>query len=841
MSERAFEPIYPNPYIVGNPIRSQEMFFGRLDEFNFIARSLEDGRKTALIVLFGERRSGKSSILYQILNGRLGDAFLPIFVDMQLMAGIASDAEFFGRIIADACKQQLPTSAPPSERFAARLQETTAIHVFREFLQELKSRFPDRAPLLLIDEYEFLEAKIKEGSLSRHLLTFFAGMLETDQVSFVFTGSKSLEAHDQTLWGEELFRKASSRKISFLTRDDTARLITQPVDGKVSFAPETIAHIYSLTAGQPFYIQMICQNLVYHLNEVRKSEVDEDDVQVVVDGILENPPPQLLFNWNEQSAERKLTLSMLAEFSDSSETFFSARELCHKINRGKLGVDLDVNFFNTEFSALYQDEYVLQSGRRYRFRMDLYRLWVRHDHNIWRVKKEIGPHEMARITKERRKKTARIKKRMTRVERGLLFAFIIAAVILGVYVYRILQTRVVVTANGGPFSVWVNDDSVGTTKGAKDSTRFEMPNELIKDFSYKFKLVLLASDEVWENSVTIEDNDQQVIGKFSLHPLKVITDAASIEARLGGAPWVTKKEDQPASWQYTFEACAGTYLLRVKDRNAGEVWQETITIPATSELVRIDFPGVAVVKLVANLYPFDYSYEWRDSHGRKKHFRNRRADSTAIDLRGMPIGEYTFTFTSPAAVPKIVITRNVHVSRDTMIAVEFKPGGRTDTPVTTTSGDQAHPTAEHTLRINSDPSGARVSIDGEYRGTTTFVEELQARRKYTVSLEMDGYDTDTRLITISKKDTINIRLTPQYGHLKLLVQDEKGRPLPDVEVQIDSQFKGKTRGPIMDIPSLLAIEHKLRLTRGVFVDRDTTFVISKGDTLKLPIRMRKRS
>lgn len=96
MEQGSFKPIYPNPYIVGNPIRSRDMFFGRVDEFRHIAQALDNGKKTALIVLFGERRSGKSSILYQIQNGQLGQSFLPIFVDMQIMAGIANEAEFLG-------------------------------------------------------------------------------------------------------------------------------------------------------------------------------------------------------------------------------------------------------------------------------------------------------------------------------------------------------------------------------------------------------------------------------------------------------------------------------------------------------------------------------------------------------------------------------------------------------------------------------------------------------------------------------------------------------------------------------------------------------------------------
>ena len=78
-----FHPIRPNPYIVGNPVRSPEMFFGRKDEFQFIQRTLENQQEGCVLVLCGERRTGKTSILYQILNRRLGPKFIPAFVDMQ--------------------------------------------------------------------------------------------------------------------------------------------------------------------------------------------------------------------------------------------------------------------------------------------------------------------------------------------------------------------------------------------------------------------------------------------------------------------------------------------------------------------------------------------------------------------------------------------------------------------------------------------------------------------------------------------------------------------------------------------------------------------------------------
>ena len=98
-----FKPIQ-NPYIVGNPIKSEKMFYGRDDDFQFIKTKLEDGKKSYIIVLCGERRSGKTSILFQILSGRLGENFIPVLVDMQTMAGLKNELEFFEKFAQETSK-----------------------------------------------------------------------------------------------------------------------------------------------------------------------------------------------------------------------------------------------------------------------------------------------------------------------------------------------------------------------------------------------------------------------------------------------------------------------------------------------------------------------------------------------------------------------------------------------------------------------------------------------------------------------------------------------------------------------------------------------------------------
>lgn len=835
MQQRAFEPIYPNPYIAGNPIRNREMFFGREDEFRFIARALEDGRKTALIVLFGERRCGKSSILYQILNGCLGQAFLPVFVDMQIMAGIASDAEFFSRIMADSCKQ-LNGAGLFAERYTSLPPEAATDNTFREFLQELRRRFPARAPLLLIDEYEILEAKINEGSLPRRLLTFFAGLLETDLVSFVFTGSKSLEAHDHMLWGEELFRKATSRKISFLTKDDTMRLITQPLHDRVRFSPNVTAQIYTLTAGQPFYTQLICQNLVYHLNEAKKSEVTERDVQAVVDSILENPPHQLLFNWGEHTPRRKLALSLLAEFSQTPETFLSARDLCDGLAKEKLQLDLEEDFFNEELASLFQDEYVLQRERQaqraYGFRLDLYRRWVRHDHSIWQVKKEIGAHELAIITEQKRRQQEKRKKAFKILERSLEIGLTALALFFLVKFVLALQRHVIVQANGGPFSVWVDGEFAGTSRGGKDSTRFEIPERLTKGFKYSFRAELLASGEAWADSITVTKDDQEVQPIFRVCSLEVVTDAASVELRLGGESWKPRKE-APEKWRHTFGVCAGTYSLWAKDSQTGEVKDTIIAVHEAFSRVRIDFEQAATLTLASNIYPFEYAYA--QPHSRR--VEQGRAEA-ALALRGLPPGDYRFTLNNPATAEELVV--NARAQFDGKDTVTFDPNW--NKPVTAAKpsrSKQPDSPIKYTLRITSEPPGALVSLRGISLQNVTPCETTLVAGKYTLTLEKKGYAAARREIDLIGNEMISAALAPQWGYLKLIIQDEEGSLLTDPIVMIEG--RQLTQQEIRkDEIRLLAHRHALRLEHRGYVAQDTICDIRAGEAQRLLIKLRKR-
>ena len=73
-----------NPYVAGSPVSRPEMFFGREDVFEFVRGALVGQHQDNVIVLYGKRRTGKTSVLYQ-MHRNIDPRYLPILVDLQAM------------------------------------------------------------------------------------------------------------------------------------------------------------------------------------------------------------------------------------------------------------------------------------------------------------------------------------------------------------------------------------------------------------------------------------------------------------------------------------------------------------------------------------------------------------------------------------------------------------------------------------------------------------------------------------------------------------------------------------------------------------------------------------
>jgi hypothetical protein len=387
-AEFPFVPITPNPFIVGNPVRERIMFFGRESEFDLVRRRFHPPARGGLLVFCGERRSGKTSILFQILDGRLGPGFLPVLIDMQSMA-IENEGDFLAKVAEEILEtlDERGRSLPPPD-FAAASRPCGA---FLKFMGELRAAFPEQTPVLLFDEYELLGNKIEAGILSEDCLSMLANMMELHGVSLVFTGSQDIGERRQPYW--RILGKSLYRVISYLQRDDAVNLIRRPVEGKVVYEVGVPERICRLTAGQPFYTQAICQNLVDHLNERRSRHASPADLQAVVGEIIDNPFPQMIFLWDSFDRDEKITLSLLAEKLAASEDHGRVQDLLSLLKYGSYSLKMSRARLATTLEGLFKKDFLLKNMDPvpgYAFRMDLWRLWVRRMHSVWQVLREEG-------------------------------------------------------------------------------------------------------------------------------------------------------------------------------------------------------------------------------------------------------------------------------------------------------------------------------------------------------------------------------------------------------------------------------------------------------------------
>jgi hypothetical protein len=385
--DAAFHPIDPNPYIVGNPILSPELFFGREEDFRFIKTKLQTEQQGCVIVLRGERRTGKTSILYQILNGRLGTEFIPVFMDMQGVI-VQSDAELLLEFAAKIREAVLAGILPDDNSLPAVPDSYAGFNLFMDAALAAIGR---RRLVLLIDEYELIEAKVHGGRLSSEIFGYLDSLLvRHSRLSYVFTGSKELEF---TASWAPILAKSVYRDVSYLARKDAQALVVNPIRRYgIRFTQNALNQTLRLTNGHPFFTQALCQSLVEVLNELRTPVVEWGCIEEALKRLLENPPPQLYYQWTTFSSQEKVVLSGLATSLKEADTYLTAERL-EKLLRslpGEFPKKLRAPVIRMHLEQLREKMMLDRDQTRYRFAMDLMRLWVQSEHNVWKVLSETG-------------------------------------------------------------------------------------------------------------------------------------------------------------------------------------------------------------------------------------------------------------------------------------------------------------------------------------------------------------------------------------------------------------------------------------------------------------------
>ncbi|HYN36296.1 MAG TPA: N-6 DNA methylase [Actinomycetota bacterium] len=282
-----FAELGSSPYIVGSPIDREEMFFGREDIIDKIKRQLSTSHRANVILLEGNRRTGKTSILkrleapdvlpgwivvncsFQGGEGHESKPGLPTNEVFRLMArGIGWAAHDAGLQV------WLPDAEPPDPNKPFKVAFVKALstafsgarpfEVFELYLQTVLEAASPHRLLLMLDEFDKLQEGIDAGITSPQVPENIRYLLHTySALSAVITGSRRLKRLREEYWSA-LFGVGHRIPVSEFPLEDAGQLVTRPVEGRLTYVPEARDRVVELCARQPFLIQSLCNRIFEH-------------------------------------------------------------------------------------------------------------------------------------------------------------------------------------------------------------------------------------------------------------------------------------------------------------------------------------------------------------------------------------------------------------------------------------------------------------------------------------------------------------------------------------------------------------------------------------------------
>lgn len=302
----------PNPYSTGTPTTDSKMFFGREQVIDFLKDNLTRTSAQSVIVLYGQRRSGKTTLLRHLVDAAILDEHLPVFIDMQGESLQISGSRFLYKLafyIARAMKKkELCVRQPRQKDF-----ESDPTFAFNLFLDKVEQHLNGQRIILLLDEFEVLEEQIKKGRLQPEILEFLRSLMQNRKnVNFLLSGTHKIEQLTKDYWSV-FFNIARYYRLARLDSQSAADLIKQPVAGYLEYDTYALKKIQQLTADQPYLIHLICRSLVDHCNEKRKAYATINDVNTVLREVMQTGQFHFDWIWQQLSPEERITLSALAE------------------------------------------------------------------------------------------------------------------------------------------------------------------------------------------------------------------------------------------------------------------------------------------------------------------------------------------------------------------------------------------------------------------------------------------------------------------------------------------------------------------------------------------------
>ena len=187
-----------------------------------------------------------------------------------------------------------------------------------------------------------------------------------------------------------VFIHHSYSKINFLSREETERLVREPVAGQLAWDGLAVEQVYKMTHGQPYLTQLICRAIVNRLNEFRKrNHAVIDDVDAAVEKVITQGADHFSTHiWKEASPKERMAMSAAADdITRGQLDFIGLNAFIERIRTAAPG------FTRKDcveaLDQLVSKDVIHRKDTRYSFPVNLFRKWLAARHPLIQVREEV--------------------------------------------------------------------------------------------------------------------------------------------------------------------------------------------------------------------------------------------------------------------------------------------------------------------------------------------------------------------------------------------------------------------------------------------------------------------
>lgn len=245
-------------------------FVGRAGIMEKIEKQWAVSRLMSPLVVYGQRRIGKTSILKNLACNSDRN-MLPVYISMQKLGQVNHTGQLllhFARAIHQVTSKPglWPEKQPNPDDYTDMAAGCIG---FNNLLDRLAPRMAGKNRLVLtIDEFEVIGNFIQKQRVKPEFLAYLRALIqEYHWLGIIFAGLHMMDELGKD-YQSAFYSQVDYFRVGYLDRESAIKLITQPRPNfPMEYESRLVEKIILLTAGQPYLIQRLCYELVLLWND----------------------------------------------------------------------------------------------------------------------------------------------------------------------------------------------------------------------------------------------------------------------------------------------------------------------------------------------------------------------------------------------------------------------------------------------------------------------------------------------------------------------------------------------------------------------------------------------